>query len=508
MRRIFIFFCLFPLLAPAQRITDDLSESEQIRLRIKAVERGTIHSSTFLYPRVEKRSVTPYKNLLPGVKKLRIEPVLGIRWSTAGFEMDPQNSPGPVMWVSPGVKMSYSTYVVDPLLNIWLYAWGRFHKHSAYGFNGNKVTAGQKLFPYTPRYSMEYYNQSVKPENGIDFDETLGGVALITPAFDVIWGKFRNDLGPGYRGNLQLSGATPGYSQIRLHAELTEKIHFTWLLGQLSSGIRDSLYYAHLYPESEGLVTKIPQVARYIASHRMDFILTKRFRIGLWEQVIFAARNIPFEYANPFVLYWSAQHEQGDVDNVQMGMDWEWMTEGFRIFGSFFMDEWALYDTFDAENEHNWFGWQGGASAVRSSPWGKFFFLVEYSWMDPRTYIHRFEVNDPAHHGYNLGYWSGGNSGDLYAGIYFLPDEKNTFGLYFSVMQQGDQDRMGIYRDEFRNWTAQDGRYRQETGFRWNRLTDKKWQFEVEARYLDTRHIYQEDRFWDLTVKMLYNISR
>jgi len=498
---------LAPILIWPQRITDDVPEPVNIRKRVNAMGSGTVVVGNFLYPGTERGGGEPYLNLFKKWNNLRLEPVWGMRWSSAGFEMDPENTPGPVLWISPGMKISYSTYVVDPMLNIWLYAWGRFHKHSAYGFNGRKVRADQTLFPYVPDDSMEYYNQSITPRNGIDFDETLGGIALITPGFDLVLGKFRNHLGPGFRGNLQLSRSTPGYGQIRVHARLTEKVHFTWLVGELSSEIPDSSLL-DLYPPSEGLITKLPQVSRYLASHRLDYLVTDHWRLGLWEQVIFASRNIPMGYVNPFALYWSVQHEQGDVDNVQMGLDWEWTRKNIRVFGSFMMDEWALYDTFDAEKEHNWFAWQGGMSVVRPTPLGKMLVMLEYAWMDPRTYIHRFAVNDPEHHGYSLGYWSGGHSDDLYLGVYLLPDDKNTWSLFFSRMRQGDQDRQAIYLDEQREWTADRERRREEVGVRWIRTTGQNWQLEADIRYLNTDGLYPKDRFWDLTVKMLYNIYR
>ena len=42
-------------------------------------------------------------------------------------------------------------------------------------------------------------------------------------------------------------------------------------------------------------------------------------------------------------------------------------------------------------------------------------FKIEYSKIDPRAYTHRFIINQPKHNGYNLGYWSGNDSDDLFS---------------------------------------------------------------------------------------------
>ena len=50
--------------------------------------------------------------------------------------------------------------------------------------------------------------------------------------------------------------------------------------------------------------------------------LTKNFRLGFYEQII-GLSNASFSYMNPFQLYWSEQHQKGDVDNLQMGFDYD-----------------------------------------------------------------------------------------------------------------------------------------------------------------------------------------
>ena len=42
----------------------------------------------------------------------------------------------------------------------------------------------------------------------------------------------------------------------------------------------------------------------------------------------------------------------------------------------------------------------------------KLLFKFEYSAAEPQVYVHKFEINNPEHHGYPIGLWSGGDSID------------------------------------------------------------------------------------------------
>ena len=74
---------------------------------------------------------------------------------------------------------------------------------------------------------------------------------------------------------------------------------------------------------------------------------------------------------NPFQLYWSEQHQQGDVDNLQMGFDFEFIKGKNRLYGGLLIDEWAPYETFSGDENNdgiddsrNWFASQIGFSRL------------------------------------------------------------------------------------------------------------------------------------------------
>lgn len=489
----------------AQELTDDAPYYELVNKEMSIINNGKISEGSFLYPHLKKSGKNNHINLSK-LKSINIEPVMALRWSSTGFEMVGNQTPSSVLWITPGLKISAGTYLFDPHLNIWIYAWGRFNKHSAYGFNGNTVQSSLHLFQYSPNYSVEYYNRTEEPENGIDFDESLGGVALLNPKFDIIWGKFRSHIGPSIRSNIHLSRNTPAYSQFRIHLKPVKKLHMTFMLGQLNSGIPDSLRYEQLYNDNLEIIDKIPTVPRYISMHRIDYFLSEKIRIGLWEQVIFGGRSIPFEYMNPLTLYWSAQHKLGDVDNVQMGFDFEILIKENRFYGAFLMDEWSIFKTLDDENNHNWFGVQIGGSRVLEIAGKKVLINGEYARLDPRIYIHRFEINNPAHHQYNLGYWSGGHSQEIWLSATTFINKGLNFTLYSQLTKKGMQDVAMTYGDDSIDWMSGIIKKRNVFGIEGNYISKNNLRYNLKMQLLDTQNLYDDDSIIDVTFAIFYNL--
>ena len=504
MIKILIIF-IFISLSFVQELTDDMPYYELVKKEMTVINNGKVSEGTFLYPHLKKSTKNTHINLSK-LKSIHVEPVMAIRWSSTGFEMVPIQTPSSVLWITPGLKISAGTYLFDPHLNIWIYAWGRFNKHSAYGFNGNNVQSNLQLFPYSPNHSVEYYNRTEEPKNGIDFDESLGGIALLNPKFDIIWGKFRSHIGPSIRSNIHLSRNTPAYSQFRIHLKPVKKLHMTFMLGQLNSGIPDSLRYDQLYEDNIEIIDKIPTVPRYISMHRIDYLISDKIRVGFWEQVIYGGRSIPFEYMNPLTLYWSAQHKLGDVDNVQMGFDLEILFGKNRIYGAFLMDEWSLFKTLDEENNHNWFGIQLGGSRVMEIAGKKVLFSGEYARLDPRIYIHRFEINNPSHHLYNLGYWSGGHSQDIWLSATSFINEQLNFTVYSQLTKKGEQDVDRTYGEGTINWMTGIINERYIYGIEGNYISKNKLRYSIKIQYLDTQNLYNDDSVFDVTMGIFYNL--
>jgi hypothetical protein len=495
-----LLFVLFNILI-SQGLTTDINEYELIYEEVKVLNNNEITEELFLFPVREKTHTAEYYNLLKSItKKVKAEPILGFRWSSAGFEMDENYIPSSMLWITPGIKVSATIPVISPMSGIWIYAWGRFNKHSAYGFNGEELervyVRDLDIFKYSPLPNAEYIVDTQKPGNGIEFDEGQGGISLISPNFDLTFGKFKSSLGPFMRGNLSISDEIASFQQLKMHYKLSSKIHFTYLVGTLKSGIDDSTRFDD-YQTSIGQ-NRFPSINRYVVNHRLDILPTPTFRIGLYEQTIIGY-DLPMIYLNPFTPFWSVQHSEGDLDNLQIGLDFDWLINDTRIYGAFIMDEWSPYDTFNDEN-HNWFGYQIGVSKLIFK---SIFSKIEYTSTTPQLYTHKFDINLPEHYGESIGYWSGGDSDDLIVSLYWLNDIVNAKVSYESThfgnprYPANINDIVYSNKDKTREVISTEIQYQLPYHFI----------SKLKCSRISTQNIYTDCLFYDITLSLLYNIS-
>jgi len=502
----------------SQGLNTNISFAEYLRSEINSIQQGEIEEALFLFPILERQKKQNIINLAKSfTEKVHIEPILAVRWSSSGFGMFSKYTPNSVTWFTPGVKV-YSTI---PLFNgiggVWIHAWSEFYKHSAIGFGGEiSEVRHETFFPFNNDMNFGFVTKSVEPNNSIDFDEGQGGISLLSSNFSVTLGQFKSSQGPFYRGNLGISKHTPSFPQIRIHTKLSNKVQFTYFVGSLVSGINSNITLESIYTDQWELisihdnnVSQMPDYQRFVINHRLDFI-QHSFRIGLYEQVIMGARNIPFSYLNPLMPYWSVQHELGDTDNIQMGVDAELVHNNSRYYGALMVDEWAPFSTFD-DDERNWFSYQLGMTHIIPYQKVKFIFKTEFALNDPRTYNHRFIINEPTHHGYNIGYWSGGNSEDIWVSLTALFNSNKSITMEYSKTIIGEQTiQMLKNQYENQNISSDDFNTQLIENISINTLIPIENGVNVQCKtsLINSHNIeFVSSNYFDITVSILYNIK-
>ncbi len=414
-----LFCCTFIF---TQGISNNISINSKIKNEVNSILKYEISPNLYRYPfRKLKPTEEPINVLNYFNNKLQLYPILGLRYSTSGFEMSQKISP--TIWITPGINLNMIIPIISPYSGVLFQAWGSFYKHSAYFIDKSSFELdGLKPFEFHPEYSMEYFTKTKEPEWGIDFDEGQGGVALFSNKFEVYFGKFKSSLGPFLRGNLSLSLKSPTYPQFKISYKENDFFEFTWVIGELISEIPDSnLSIAYNNSSSNG---RYPWIKRGIIQHRFDFFLSENIRFGLFEQIVYGARNLPWQYLIPIMPYWSAQHALGDVDNLQMGLDIDWLHQKGRTNFAFYVDEWAPFDTFDKTNHHNWIAFQIGHTQLLTIKNELFYIRFENAIIAPQIYEHKFPINENYNQGYPLGYWSKGDSFDFWVVMTWINESK------------------------------------------------------------------------------------
>jgi len=81
---------------------------------------------------------------------------------------------------------------------------------------------------------------------------------------------------------------------------------------------------------------------RYIAAHRLDWHFGSRFRLGLFETVVFGGpgRQIDLLYLNPLISFHAAQLNENLDDNTMVGFDFDLQPgSGVLVYGQFLVDD-------------------------------------------------------------------------------------------------------------------------------------------------------------------------
>jgi hypothetical protein len=102
---------------------------------------------------------------------------------------------------------------------------------------------------------------------------------------------------------------------------------------------------------------------RYLAGHRIDFQLSKRFRLGVSETVIFGGpgRQVEFAYLNPILFYHSSQLNSNSDDNTLVAIDFDFKpVNGLRLYGQLLVDDFQIEKKKQSDQEPNEYGLVAG----------------------------------------------------------------------------------------------------------------------------------------------------
>ncbi|MFC1482004.1 hypothetical protein ACFL6E_07150, partial [Candidatus Neomarinimicrobiota bacterium] len=312
--------------------------------------------------------------------------------------------------------------------------WMRFHNNSLNGVNPYgvryplSITRGiSRESPDRENPKITYYNIGETAIKG-----EIKGVRIMTGIFSESWG-------PGFRGDLMISDKAPAYPHTRYSVAIGKKLEFTYLWGSLFSGVVDSLR-SRLDPGLSSTEKRTVYIQKKVAAHRLDWYPAHWLRLSFAELIIFSGRSFESLYAFPLVPFWSAQRYLGDIDNLQMAGEIEILAlKTWRFYGSLVVDEINTFKIFDKDNNRNWIALQGGL-AHTGEVFGRVPFILrgEYTFVDPRAYMHRWEETTPSSYDYPLGFWSGANSDNIYVGIQFLDEVFGQLHLYYEHTRKGE----------------------------------------------------------------------
>lgn len=274
---------------------------------------------------------------------------------------------------------------------------------------------------------------TMKGENFAYYDLTrallsfkTGGLLLNLGRGDIGWGS-------GRFGNLMLSNNPPPFDFVSARLDIADRIRFVYLTGVL-----------HPYPEHYPSVETTPSgrerkliERKMLAAHRLEIYPFEGLEIGLAEAVIYGERGLELAYLNPVNLYYSAEHDLGDMDNVSWSADFELnLIPGASLYGELFIDDMKTGEL-GTDFIGNKFACLAGIFLADPAGLKDIDLTLEYARLDPFVYTHIFPINTYKNWNSSLGHFLPPNSEGIFTALRWKPLYSFETGLNYSYVRHG-----------------------------------------------------------------------
>jgi len=268
----------------------------------------------------------------------------------------------------------------------------------------------------------------VETPRAYDFLNGQGFIGFrATKHINVQFGYGRNFIGDGER-SLFLSDFSNNYLHLKLNTRIW-KFHYQNIFAELSP----------IGAQSEAGDELLPK--KYLAAHYLSYKVSPKFRVGLYEAVVFSRNNtFELQYLNPIMFYRTIEQAIGSPDNVLIGLDFRWdILRQFSIYGQLMADEFR-FDELIQERRGWWankIGVQLGAKVYDAFGVNQLVLGAEYNIVRPYTYTHRDSSANYAHYNQPLAHPLGANFQEIVATVRYPFKKKWLFEMTLVGMDTG-----------------------------------------------------------------------
>ena len=283
--------------------------------------------------------------------------------------------------------------------------------------------ASQAQPALTPLAGVQYKEASY----GGDFSDSKGGINLYS-----WWGSIgiqRENIqwGDAYHASNILSGRAPATPMITLQLTPCKWFQFDYFHAWLISNVVDSSYYYSENTTKEGIqALNYRPMNKFMAANMFTFTPIKQLSFSLGNSVIYAERTIQVAYLIPIAFYKSLDHllTKGIATQNQNSQAFASLSvrpvEHLHLYGSFYLDEFALKRLKPSNKENNpisylvgfnWSGWPIKGLSLKGE------FMRSYI----ACYTHSIDALTWASNSYNLGHYMGDNAQSIYAELAYRP---------------------------------------------------------------------------------------
>ena len=181
------------------------------------------------------------------------------------------------------------------------------------------------------------------------------------------------------------------------------------------------------------------------ATHYLSFKPTKKWNIGLFENVVYQMkdtlynRGFEVEYLNPLVFYRPQEYNMGSSDNVLLGLNISFTHKNTMLYGQVLIDDFLLSAILKRNKWWaNKFGIQLGIKGWKQiDSTTNLFYRTELNLVRPYTYSQKFSGGVMGNQGLPIAHPLGSNFLEIYQEISFHR-KKWSFEIWAQAYLKGD----------------------------------------------------------------------
>ncbi len=312
-----------------------------------------------------------------------------------------------------------------------------------------------------PEYLTSWQGGNFKGrDGGVDWSEMRGGLSYSWEWGSISLLKDHFAWGNNQKGATFFSGNQPSFAHISLKLKPAYWLEFNYIHGWLISEVLDS---TRSYLDAGGRYRTVFR-PKWLSANLFTMKPIRGLNISIGNSIIYSDQDHA-AYWIPLFIYKSVDHTLNATgalgeagQNSQLFADISIrLIKHLHLYGSLFSDE-IKFARIGVPEEHNFFTWKGGFQ-LSNYPIKNLILSAEYTLSLPGNYQHPISTTTYESNSYNLGYYLGDNSDELFISLLYLPIRGLRMKASYSLARHGpdvryDDASASIVREPFMEYVA------------------------------------------------------
>lgn len=290
-------------------------------------------------------------------------------------------------------------------------------------------------------------------KNSIQYSEVRGGLVYTWKWGDISMAKDFINIGSSYNSQVILSSKAPSFPFIRLDISPIKWLRFTYFHGWLNSGLIDSSTISSTGINFTNREYTYSRIEKFIALHMLSFDIDKNFTFSVGESIIYG-NKLEVLYLMPVMFYRLADHylskdgsDTGDNAQIFLNAYFKVPSINSKFYSTLYIDEMSPSKFFHKDGSlYQTFAYQLGGLFI-DPVWSNSTINLEYTHIDPYSYMNENRLNQFYNEQYQLGHWIGSNADQILFSLSQYFHQKITLNLKYRFIRKGGKEDITLHPD-------------------------------------------------------------